>query len=272
MPRRDEATFILHGLDVDARSVRADIFAIKLRTLILGLREADKFTNGKITFVYMISSLGTGNSATATIRQKQRFHRSGHSAIDTYENVASAIYNGEHRVAQYPERLISQIKKLGDGALRTFSHGEIEFADNSVIRIDDFLLRQSEVAHDLVAVSDAKVVGERYYRGIAMGSFDGELKEIDSRGTMLRGSLLLSAGSAEIDCVMNKDRVPEAREAFDNRVIVGGAAHYDGEQQLPTRIDVTTIRIVTGSGRGLLRWRGAFAGPDQDDDAEEEDW
>jgi hypothetical protein len=45
MPRRDEAVFAVHGLDVDAKSVRADVFARKLLTLITGFREADRFAN-----------------------------------------------------------------------------------------------------------------------------------------------------------------------------------------------------------------------------------
>jgi hypothetical protein len=269
MPRRDETTFVLHGLDVDARSVRADVFALKLRTLLAGLREADKFVNGKPSFIYVIADLNTANSAVVTIRQKQRRRRPGHSALLVYETAATAIYNGDQSVARYPEGLISQIGKLGDGASHSFSHGEISFADNSVIRIDDFLVRQSEVAEEAFADEAQLASVQHYYRGIAIGSFDGELKEIDSRGTVLRGKLILSAGGAEIDCVMHKDRVPEAREAFDNRVILEGAAHYDGEQQLPTRIDVSTIRIV--GGRGLINWRGAFAASDQPD-SEEEDW
>jgi hypothetical protein len=217
----------------------------------------------------MIASLGIADSAAATVRQKQRSrYRPAHSAITVYENVANAIYNGDRSVTRYPERLISQIRRLGDGALRTFSHAEIAFADDNVIRVDDFLLRQSEVAEQTLLVPQTTKSTDRYYRGVAIGSFDGELKEIDSRGTVLRGKLFLSAGGAEIDCVMNKDRVPEAREAFDNRVIVEGAAHYDGEEQLPTRIDVTTIRIV--GGRGLIRWRGAFGEPREQD--ADEDW
>jgi hypothetical protein len=217
----------------------------------------------------MIAGLNTANSAAATVRQKQRSHyRPGHSAIAAYEDAASAIYNGDRSVERFPERLISKISKLGDGALRTFSHGEIAFPDDTVIRIDDFLARQSDVARFFV--SEPQDRPERHYRGVAIGSFDGELKEIDSRGTLLRGVLLLSAGGAEIDCVMNKERVPEARDAFDKRVILQGAAHYDGEQQLPTRIDVTTIRIVN-RGRGLIRWRGAFATA-VDQDPGEEEW
>lgn len=105
-------------------------------------------------------------------------------------------------------------------------------------------------------------------RGRAIGSFDGELQEIDNRGLILRGKLILTPG-VEIDCVMNKERVPEAREAFGNRVVIEGTAHYDGDQQLPTRIDVAAIRIV-GERPDLLRWRGAFtAVPDADAEEDE---
>jgi hypothetical protein len=259
MPRRDEATLVLHGLDVDARGVRADVFATKLRTLIAGLREADKFINGRISFIYMIAALSTESSAAATVRQKQRSHyRPGHSGIAVYEDAASAIYNGDRRVLRYPERLITQIRRLGDGALRTFSHGEIAFSDE-VIRVDDFLVRQSDAVRE-VFVNERQTISDRYYRGVAIGRFDGELKEIDSRGAFLRGKLILSAGGAEIDCVMNKDKVPEARDGFDKRVIVTGVAHYDGENQLPARIDVTTISAIS-SRSDLTQWRGAFGAP-----------
>ena len=56
MPGRNEATFVVHGLDVDAKSVRADVFARKLLTLIAGFREADRFVNGTIAHDYLISA------------------------------------------------------------------------------------------------------------------------------------------------------------------------------------------------------------------------
>ena len=269
MPQRDEAVFAVHGLDVDARSVRADVFARKLQTLIAGLRDADRFANGKVGFVYMISALGTG-SASVTIRQKQKLHTRPHySGIAAYEELASAIYNGDRSIGRYPEKLVHRVQQLSKGALQTFSHAELVFADDNVIRIDDFLERQSEVAHRSFIIAP-EVPTDRYYRGLAMGSFDGELKEIDNRGLILRGKLVLSAGAVEIDCVMNKERVPEARDAFDKRVIIDGTAHYDGEQQLPTRIDVATIRMV-GDRSDLLRWRGAFT-PRPRTEAEEDEW
>lgn len=268
MPRRDEAVFIMHGLDVDARSVRADVFARKLLTFIGGLREADRFANGKLTYGYIISALSSG-SATATIREKQRArNRPQYSSITVYEQVASAVYNGDLAVTRFSEKLVHQVGKLSAGALKTFSHAELAFADENVIRIDDFLVRQSEAADQMITTIP-EALPDPYYRGRAIGSFDGHLQEIDNRGLVLRGKLILAAG-VEVDCVMNKDRVPEARQAFGKRVVIQGTAHYDGEQQLPIRIDVATIR-TSGERPELLRWRGTFTSVPVTD-TEEGEW
>jgi hypothetical protein len=268
MPRRDEAVFVVHGLDVDAKSVRAEIFARKLLTLITGLREADRFANGKAAHSYIITALGTG-SASVTIREKQRSrNRPQHSSIAVYEQVASAIYNGDRAVTRFSDKLVHQVGQLSRGALETFSHAELAFSDDNVIRIDDFLARQSEAANQVLMVGP-EGLSDQYYRGRAIGSFDGELQEIDNRGLILRGKLILAAG-VEIDCVMNKDRVPEARDAFGKRVVIDGTAHYDGEQQLPMRIDVATIRTI-GERPNLLRWRGAFTSVPETE-AEDDEW
>ncbi len=268
MSRPDETTFALHGLDADNRVVRADVFVEKLRLLLSGLAAADKFANGKASFVFMIGGLSDG-SARATIRQKQKTpNRPMHSSIATYEAAANAIYNGDRSVERLPPILIRNVQRLGMGVAKKFSHAELAFPDDNVIRIDDFLLRQSEIAYE--ALGNAPDRGrDNYYRGLATGTFDGVLKEIDARGTMLRGKLILTAGGIEIDCVMNKDRVPEARENFDSRVIVEGTAHYDGANQLPARLDVRTIRAI-GEPTDLLKWKGAFTAPQLDES--EEDW
>lgn len=270
MGSADEAKFVLHGLDADNRIVRANVFVQKLKTLLNALRIADTLANGKPTFMYMLTKLETG-SAAVTIREKQvtrnRPHRSG---IDLLESTANAIYNGDRNIEHLPKPLVKQVEKLGRGVAKRFSHAELAFSDDVVIRIDDYLLRQTEVAYEALESPDQKP--ERFYRGIAVGSFDGFLKEIDARGTMLRGKLVLTAGGLEIDCVMNKDRVLEARNSFDKRVIIEGAAHYDGMQQIPTRLDIKSLRVV-GDDSNLLRWRGAFrsdANVDDDwDDADE---
>jgi hypothetical protein len=262
MRRRDEATFVIHGLDVDNLVVRAAVFVQKLRILLSALQEADKLANGRASFDFMLSHLEGGSSA-ATIREKQRRPEPPRSSIATFESTALAVYNGEQKSDRTPPNLVKYINKLGQGVARKFSHAEIAFADNNVIRIDDFLVRQSEVAYEFAVLPDAE---RKFYRGLGIGSFEGILKEIDARGTMLRGKLVPTTG-VEIDCVMNKDRVPEARESFDKRVIVDGIAHYDGISRLPVRVDVKSIKIVSESP-DLLRWRGAFEFQHHDENEE----
>ena len=88
----------------------------------------------------------------------------------------------------------------------------------------------------------------------------------------MRGKLILSKSTVEIDCILNKDKVPEARDAFDKRVIISGIVHYDGTIELPSRVDVVTIRIVK-SNPDLLRWRGSLNTlPDENESVEGDEW
>ena len=257
MPREDETTLVLHGLEADNRIVRASVFVQKFRYLLRALQTADKIANGRNSFQYVITGLDTGHSAAVTIREKQRRReKPSQSSISYFERTATAIYNGERNVGNVPAVLAQNIQKLSRGVAKSFAHAEIVFGDENVIRIDDFLERQADVAFEIATLPEIGTTA-KYYRGIASGSFDGFLKEIDARGTMLRGKLVLSAAGIEVDCIMNKDRVPQARESFDKRVSVEGAAHYDGVNQLPSRIDVRTIKILRENA-DFLRWRGAF--------------
>ena len=260
MPRCDEITFSIHGLDVDARVVRADVFAQKFSDFLNALKTADKLANGQHTYGYLLPTLREG-SAVVTVRERPRTRKFSQSSIAYFQQAAEAIYNGDRRnIPSLDPEIIRKIGKLSRGASQRFAHAEISFADNQVIRIDDYLQNQAQDA--LLSPSDAAHIDS--YRGRVFGSFEGMLKEIDSRGTMLRGKLVLVPSSTEIDCVMNKDQVPDARESFDKRVIIKGIAHYDGRTGLPARFDVQEIYIVRQTGN-LTRWRGAFAFPEFDD-------
>lgn len=262
MPRRDEATLSIHGLDMDARVVRADVFVQKLRNLLNALKAADKLANGKFTHDYMLPKLNDG-SAVATVRERPRRRGESQSSIACFERVATAVYNGNwHEVGALDPEIVRNIEKLSRGASERFSHAEISFADDKVIRIDDYLQHQAEDA--LLVPTNALAGVSQSYRGAAFGAFEGVLKEIDSRGTMLRGKLVLDPSSTEIDCVMNKDRVPEARKSFDNRVAIKATAHYDGRSSLPARLDVHEIRTISQEGN-LARWKGAFVFLETDD-------
>ena len=262
MLRDDETTLTIHGLDLDAGVVRAEVFVQKLRELIDALKTADRLANGRRAYDYLLPHLHSG-SAEATVRAQARTRKPSLSPISFLERAATAIYDGDHReVPPVDRELVGRIVKLSRGANERFAHAEISFAGNNVIRIDDYLQRQAEDA--MLAPNDPSIGQLQSYRGVAFGTFDGVLKEIDSRGTMLRGKLVLVPSTTEIDCVMNKDRVPAARESFDKRVVVKGTARYDGRSGLPARVDVVEIRAIKQRA-DLTRWKGAFAFPESDD-------
>ena len=262
MLRRDETTLSIHGLDMDARVVRADVFIQKLRDLLGVLRAADKLANGGYAHDYMLPKLHDG-SAVATVRERRRKLGVPQSPIAYFERAAVAVYNGDRReTSSLDPEIIRKIEKLSRGVSKKFSHAEITFADDNVIRIDDYLQYQAE---DILRAPPGVYADEpKSYRGITLGTHEGVLKEIDSRGTMLRGKLVLVPSDTDIDCVMNKDRVPEARESFDKRVVIRGAAHYDGRSALPARLDAHDIRIIEQAA-DLTRWRAAFEFQESDD-------
>ena len=262
MPRHDETTLAIHGLDKDARVVRAPVFVQMLRDLIGALKLADKLANGRYSHDYLLPQLRDG-SAVATVRERALRGVPSQSPISYFGSVATAVYNGELRdLPALVSPIVKRIERLSKGANKRFAHAELNFAGITVIRIDDYLQRQVE---DAIRTLTNPLIGEHQsYKGIAFGTFDGVLKEIDSRGTMLRAKLVLAPSATEIDCVMNKDRVPAARESFDKRVVLKGAARYDGRGALPARVEVNEIRVIEQIG-DLTRWKGAFVFPKTDD-------
>lgn len=249
-----QATLILHGLDEDNRLVRADVFAKKVSSFVKGLVHADKLANHKRAHVIMITHLDEG-SARIQIREKvARRAIMPASSINRYREAISCIYNGNKSSEQLPGNLIDAVEKLSSGSGSVFSHGELSFGDDNVIRIDDYLFRQARAAK----CRDQRD-RPRFYSGLSNGSFDGVLKVMDARGQVLRAKLILTAGGAEIDCAVNKGRVPEVRQLLDERVRVEGLAHYGGSQPLPARVDIESIKLVRKNA-DLLRWRGKLCG------------
>ncbi len=168
----------------------------------------------------------------------------------------TAIYNGDKHLDRFPIDLIKSFSQLAKSDAN-FSHGEIDFAGDNIIRIDDYLQRQTERA--IERIEGAVDEPESHFEGVAFGAFDGVLKELDSRGTLVRGKLILTAGGKELECIFNKDDIPVLRENFERRARIEGVAHYDGENLLPVRLDVKKIAPISQEG-DLARWRGALSG------------
>ena len=249
-----EITLTIHGLEVDNGNVRADVFLTKFRALLGFLKRADKITNEKKAHDYVIVALQTA-SAHATLRERVTIKKVVPASSVRYGRGAiESVYNGDRNIARFPASFIESLKPLVSDSGKKFSHGEISFAGNNVIRIDDYLEKQFERA--VRRVQGAEIEPDNFFTGIAIETLDGVVKELDARGTLVRGKLILTAGGKEIDCVFSSSDLPLLRESFDRRARVEAIAHYDGESLLPVRLDVKRLTLV--GGKDLARWRGAL--------------
>lgn len=256
MAQHDETILTIHGLDCDNKLVRADVFSRKLRAFLAGLYEADKLANnGRRAHRFMIEDMKK-SSAQIRVREKQATREPPRgSGVATYERALKAVYNGDRSVERLPIRLVTHIRSLTTGAEKEFAHGEVAFsgADN-VVRIDEFLRKQSARA----AAATTPPTADQFFQGVAVGSFDGVLKVIDSRGGQtIRAKLVTTAGDIEIECIVNRTQLDDFRNNFDQRVRVEGTAHYINDMALPIRVDVHSLTPVKADA-DLTRWRGAF--------------
>lgn len=252
----DHTTLTIHGLDEDNKLVRAAVFAQKLRALISGLQQADKLANGKLLHDFIITEMRV-SSAVVQIRERQRTSEiPKHSGIATYQRAVKAVYQGDKAAERLPERLVSSIAALSSGADKRFAHAEIGEGDN-IVRIDQYMFKQAVRAKQAAQLV-AHASNAPFFSGAAVSSFDGVLQLLDSRGTALLTKLTLTASGKEIDCVVNREHIPEYRQFFEKRVLVEGQAHYNGRSAIPERVDAARIKELKASP-DLVRWRGAFA-------------
>lgn len=254
MAQDNEVTLTIHGLAVDNGNVLGEVFVTKLKALIDALRLADRHLNERKSHDVLVVGLHIG-SAAATLRERvssrERIPTPGTTLI---KEIVEAVYNGDRHVSRYPTELITSLQPLVSGVGKKFSHGEIRF-ENNIIRIDDFLASQLDRA---VRRAEGEDLASGYYEGVALETYDGIVKQMDSRGSLVRGVLVLTIGGKEIDCVFKKEDLDRLRASFDLRARVEAVAHYDGTSPLPSRLDVRRITLVE-AGEGLLRWRGGLS-------------
>ena len=256
MVQEGNVTLTIHGLAEDNWHVRAEVFLEKFGALLKSLKIAEAHLNGKKSYNLIITELKIG-SALATVREKISIKKQIPSfGAPLVAEALNAVYNGDRRLDKFPADLIKSFGKLARGE-KGFSHGEIEFAGSNVVRIDDYLAKQIERA--IERTNGIEIAIKKYYEGIAFGVFDGVIKEIDSRGSLVKGKLIFTAGGKEVECIFRREDIPILRVNFDQRARVEAVAHYMSDGPLPVRLDVKNIEPVTNSP-DLGRWRGALAG------------
>jgi hypothetical protein len=144
-------------------------------------------------------------------------------------------------------------------------HVLAQFNDTE-LPIDDFFRRQVD---RVGAKEDWNIKTDNWFLGSAIMSFEGRLDEIDYRGPVWTGDLMLPAGTTHVECVFDKSQGEDALNPFGNKnVCITGRAIYTGDSQLPERIEVLSIeeRAHVNAAidiRGSLR---LVASSDEDND------
>lgn len=246
----------IHGLGVDNGDVRADVFVDKLKALIDSVRVADSHVNGRKSHNLIVTDLASA-SAHATIQERVSVKRKVSNASPLVGQVLSAIYEGDQRVDRFPSTLVEALAPLAKDVSKRFSHAEIDFGKGNVIRIDDYFAKQMERALRRIQGDDE--LDNAAFNGTTFATFDGVVMEIDARGNLMRGKLILTAGGKELDCVFRKEDVAEMRNSFNKRARITAIAHFNGTDKLPDRLDVRGVQPLKQEA-DLSRWRGALSG------------
>lgn len=242
----------LHGKPEFNGRVRASVFAAKLAALARASDAADLSRNGGKRHELLISKLEAASaSATLTEMRVSSKYPAG-SALPILAQCAEAIRDGQFAVARrYPE-CAAQLRNLARGSEDTYSHGELAFSGIPPLRIDQFFFKQA-----VEATREESSAAARWFKGVATGTFDGKVLEVDLRGSVPKVKLVLTAGGKEIDCVCPTIGVDEIRGILDRRVRLDGDAYYDGKSGLPARITIRSA-VPTKEAADFRRWKGAF--------------
>ena len=266
--RKGKVTLRVHGQQRGSQSgefVLAAVFAERLVALVRALRAADKIANGSKNHDYAITALTIG-SAEATLAEQAapRFYpgMTGRSGVKTLDTCLSLVGEGNAEAGRRFGPVLAPLAKLARGSGKVFSYAELWMEDRAPIRIDALLAEQVELVEAKAFGTDDVALysedSERWFEGVALGTFDGEIKQVDLRGSLPQVKLVLTAGRKEIDCVLRQPDVERLRENLDRRVRVSGRAFYDGKSGLPRRIEVMDIAPIKRGG-DIQRWKQSFA-------------
>lgn len=258
----NQIKFAIHGPDVETDTVSAYVFATKLLNLVSALKAADFAINGKKIHDYVIDQLHTSTPTVIlserTIDRQLDYMPTFRPGIEGFGACADAIMNGDRERAMLFGACAARIERLAHGANgKAFGYAEIWTKDDKSIRVDDFLKERAATMIRFDAVNDAVGHERRWFEGTAHGTFDGEVKAVDLRGSQPEVKLILSAGDKEIDCVFRSSDIFQIGKALNRRVRVSGRAFYDRRYPLPVRLEVSKLTVIEDRG-DFLKWRGSF--------------
>jgi hypothetical protein len=179
------------------------------------------------------------------------------SGIDAFQECINAITVGNRDGALRFGQCAKKVVKLSSGSRKMFGYAEVWTRPENIIRVDPFLGEQAQTLIDPHNLSSEPGLYRDWFKGVAHGSFVGEVQAVDLRGALPEVKLILSNVPKEIDCVCREDDIEKIRMALKRRVRLYGQAIYDGRSGLPRRIEVTEIELLDGAV-DITKWRGAF--------------
>jgi hypothetical protein len=193
--REDQIRLSVHGLRKIAERALASAFSAQLKAVVDALRVSDRYENGRARYDYAIAALETG-SAVAVLSKVPVSRKSGHDPIHSFGSVMDGVSKEDSASVASHKIVLPYVGRITSGAGRKFSHSVLEIPQFQPFRVDQFMAGQlSRLAQQAANDSDEK------FRGIAIGSFDGVIEEVDIRGIIPQVKLTLSAGHKEIDWI-----------------------------------------------------------------------
>jgi hypothetical protein len=234
--------------------VLGSVFARKLGVLIRAMGAADKTANGGKRFDYVIIDM-KATSASATLSE-QRVSKimPQDSSVHAFGECLLSVNSGNFAAARRHPECALYLRALAVDVEDTFSHAELTVNGFQPVIVDKFFLNRASEA--IAAEASAEI--PTWFKGSAVGTFDGQIKETDLRGSIPKVIIRLTAGGKDIDCVCPGLTVEDIRSVLDKRVRMTGSAFYDGKSGLPVRIEVTSVPVLVKQPADFTRWRGAF--------------
>ena len=217
MIKQEQIEIKLFGLQHEGSGdVRADVFAKKIANLVKALKAADRQSHGNKTYDYFITNLAY-SSAYATVAERPYSTKKipQKSSVKAIHSVVASVRDGQGIPKGTDPTIASVLAAIGNGAGKAFSHGEIGIKGQAetVVTIDRFFDKRAERAYAEFRSASNLV---HLFEGVAFGTFDGELKEVDLRGTVARAKLVLNIGGKELDCTCNSVTVENLQRIFGN--------------------------------------------------------
>jgi hypothetical protein len=224
--------------DYDLGPIPAELFKKTFDAFLTALQVTDRELQPKArSSEFFISQLALNPYEFGVLEKRRSYGQSSPSAIEYFRRCAEGIYRSDYQTVVRHPRLTRAFIRIVK-ALDPSFHVLAQFSDTE-LPVDDFFGRQV----DRVGFKDDPgSQADNWFLGSAMMSFEGRLDEIDYRGAVWTGDLMLPAGTTHIECVFDKSQGEDALNPFGNKnVCITGRAIYTGDSQLPERIEVISI-------------------------------